>query len=29
MKINLLYRTETGNAEMLCEDIEPNLAADH
>ena len=29
MKINILYGTETGNAEMLCEDIEANLAADH
>ncbi|MEM6385192.1 MAG: flavodoxin domain-containing protein [Pseudomonadota bacterium] len=25
MKVSLLYGTETGNAEMLCEDIEENL----
>ncbi|KAA2314290.1 nitric oxide synthase [Pseudooceanicola sediminis] len=29
MKIQLLYGTETGNAEMLCEDIETHLADDH
>ncbi|MEM9141024.1 MAG: flavodoxin domain-containing protein [Pseudomonadota bacterium] len=29
MKIALLYGTETGNAEILCEDIESNLSADH
>ena len=29
MRINLLYGTETGNAEMLCEDIEASLTANH
>ena len=29
MRINLLYGTETGNAEMLCEDIEASLTAKH
>lgn len=29
MKIALLYGTETGNAEMLCEDIEAEFGADH
>ncbi|QOL81324.1 flavodoxin domain-containing protein [Pseudooceanicola spongiae] len=29
MKIKLLYGTETGNAEMLCEDIEAHLEGDH
>ena len=29
MKINLLYGTETGNAEMLCEDIQASLADEH
>lgn len=29
MKIRILYGTETGNAEMLAEDIEAHLAADH
>lgn len=29
MKINLLYGTETGNAEMLCEDIQAHLEGDH
>lgn len=29
MKIALLFGTETGNAEMLCEDIEAHLEADH
>ena len=29
MKINLLYGTETGNAEMLAEDIESNLSGDY
>lgn len=29
MKIALLYGTETGNAEMLCEDIEGHLEGDH
>lgn len=29
MKIRLLYGTETGNAEMLCEDLEAHLEGDH
>ncbi len=29
MKVQLLYGTETGNAEMLCEDIEAHLQGDH
>ena len=29
MRINLLYGTETGNAEMLCDDIEASLTAKH
>ncbi|MEO1538217.1 MAG: flavodoxin family protein [Pseudomonadota bacterium] len=29
MKISLLYGTETGNTEMLCEDLQDHLAADH
>lgn len=29
MKIVLLYGTETGNAEMLCEDIESEFGGDH
>ena len=29
MRINLLYGTETGNAEMLCEDIEASLTTKH
>lgn len=29
MKIALLYGTETGNAEILCEDLQAHLASDH
>lgn len=29
MKIDLLYGTETGNAELLCDDIEAEIGADH
>lgn len=29
MKIKLLFGTETGNAEMLCEDLEAHLEGDH
>ncbi len=29
MKIGLLYGTETGNAEILCDDIETELGSDH
>lgn len=29
MKINILYGTETGNSEMLCEDLESEFGDDH
>jgi len=29
MKIDLLYGTETGNAELLCDDMEAELGSDH
>jgi len=29
MKIGLLYGTETGNAELLCDDIEAEIGSDH